>query len=69
MTEINAITVTEAAERLGVHPRKLQRVCQRHGVGKMVSRTMRLLTPRDIRQLPKLVAIDRRKTWRKEANQ
>lgn len=50
------VTVTAAAERLGVSPEWARRLCGRHGIGVKVHPRLRLLSEADVRRLERAVA-------------
>lgn len=70
VTQPKLIAVTTVAAETGHHVRTLQRLCSIHGIGLLLTPRMRVLTPKDVGQLRKLVAkTQRRRRWKKQPKQ
>jgi hypothetical protein len=49
------ITVSQAAERLGVTPQAVRLRCQQHNLGQMITPRLRLLSEANLRKLRQLI--------------
>lgn len=48
------ITVSQAAQQIGMAPRTVRKLCDEHGLGIAVNQRLRLLTAAEVKRLGKL---------------
>lgn len=59
--EIPSITVTQVANKLGRTTSRIRQICIEHDIGVLVGGRVRVFTPKQVKEIEKIILNDRRK--------